>query len=206
MTITSLQVGPIMTNCYIVTHGSQTVVVDPGDEAGRIIAAIGKTGSPLTAIWLTHGHFDHYTAVAGLLEQWPDTPVYIHPADVTDAPAAGGWDLKFPRLSDKNQRFYREGDTISVGNVTFTVLETPGHSAGSVCLVGPGVIFCGDTLFRGSCGRTDFPDGSYAAMLRSLGRLGKLPGDYRCLCGHEGETTLAFERQHNPYLRQGMGL
>lgn len=206
MTITTLQVGPIMTNCYIVSHGGETAVVDPGDEAGRIIAAIENTGCPLAAIWLTHGHFDHCTAVAGLLEQWPDTPVYIHPADVADTPTGGGWELKFPRLSAKNQRFYHEGDTVSVGGAAFTVMDTPGHSAGSVCLVGPGVIFCGDTLFRGSCGRTDFPDGSYTAMLLSLGRLGKLPGDYRCLCGHEAETTLAFERQYNPYLRQGMGL
>ena len=206
MTITTLQVGPIMTNCYIVSHGGETAVVDPGDEAGRIIAAIENTGCPLAAIWLTHGHFDHCTAVAGLLEQWPDTPVYIHPADVADTPTGGGWELKFPRLSAKNQRFYHEGDTVSVGGAAFTVMDTPGHSAGSVCLVGPGVIFCGDTLFRGSCGRTDFPDGSYTAMLLSLGRLGKLPGDYRCLCGHEEETTMDFERRHNPYLRQGMGL
>lgn len=206
MTITSLQVGPIMTNCYIVTHGGQTVVVDPGDESRRIIAAVEATGCPLAAIWLTHGHFDHWTAVAGLLAQWPRTPVYIHPDEVEDAPAQGDWALKFPRLGQENQRFYHEGDSVSVGDATFSVMETPGHSAGSVCLLGQGVIFCGDTLFRGSCGRTDLPDGSYTAMLLSLGRLGRLPGDYRCLCGHEEETTLALERQYNPYLRQGMGL
>lgn len=206
MTITSLQVGPIMTNCYVVTHGGQTVVVDPGDESRRIIAAVEATGCPLAAIWLTHGHFDHWTAVAGLLAQWPRTPVYIHPDEVEDAPAQGDWALKFPRLGQENQRFYHEGDSVSVGDATFSVMETPGHSSGSVCLLGQGVIFCGDTLFRGSCGRTDLPDGSYTAMLLSLGRLGRLPGDYRCLCGHEEETTLALERQYNPYLRQGMGL
>lgn len=208
MNITSLMVGPIMTNCYVVWNETEKVcaVVDPGDEPERIERAIRATGCELQAIWLTHGHFDHCNGVAGLVALHPDVPVYIHEADVADKAGRSGWDLKFPRLDEKNMRYLHEGDTLTLGNLTFTVWETPGHSAGSVCLIGPGVIFCGDTLFRGSCGRTDFPDGSYEAILRSLGRLGRLEGDYRCCCGHEGETTLNAERAFNPYLRQGMAL
>lgn len=208
MKITSLMVGPIMTNCYIVCDEDAKVcaVVDPGDEPGRIDSAIAATGCTLQAIWLTHGHFDHCNGVAGLIARYPDVPVYIHEKDVVDGGGRGFFELKFPRLDAKNQRYYKEGDVLTLGSLSFTVWETPGHSAGSVCLVGDGVIFCGDTLFRGSCGRTDFPDGSYEAILRSLGRLGRLEGDYRCCCGHEGETTLNAERQHNPYLRQGMAL
>ena len=93
---------------------------------------------------------------------------------------------------------------MTVGDVTLTVWETPGHSRGSVCLIGDGVIFSGDTLFRGSCGRTDFPDGSYPDILLSLGRLGRLEGNYRVLPGHEEQTELDFERRFNPYLKQGL--
>jgi len=208
MKITALQVGPIMTNCYILCDENAKVcaVVDPGDEPERIEQAIRATGCTLTAIFLTHGHFDHCTGIRGLVNLHPDVPVYIHPNDVVDKADSAGFDLKFPRLGEHNQRYFHEGDTVSVGNLTFTVWETPGHSRGSVCLIGDGVIFCGDTLFRSSCGRTDFPGGSYEEILRSLGRLGRLAGDYHCYCGHDRDTTLESERQFNMYLQQGMKL
>ena len=205
MNVTSLQVGPIMTNCYILCDETAKVcaVIDPGDEPERIEKAVEQTGCELAAVYLTHGHFDHYTGVAGLLERHPDLPVYIHPRDAVDGP---GRELKFPRLGDKNQRYYQEGDTLTLGTLTVTVLETPGHSSGSVCLVVDDVIFAGDTLFCMSCGRTDFPDGSYGDILRSLARLARLSGDYKVYPGHERATTLNFERSHNPYLRQGLTL
>ena len=205
MKISSLQVGPIMTNCYILSDETAKVcaVIDPGDEPERIEKAVAATGCALTAIYLTHGHFDHYMGVAGLLQNHPDLPVYIHP---NDAVAGQGGDLKFPRLNEKNQRYYQEGDILTLGDLTISVLETPGHSSGSVCLVVNDVIFAGDTLFCMSCGRTDFPDGSYPAILHSLARLAKLPGNYQVYPGHERTTTLDFERNHNPYLRQGLAL
>ena len=205
MHITSLQVGPIMTNCYILSDKTANVcaVIDPGDEPERIEKAVSLTGCELAAIYLTHGHFDHYMGVAGLLEKHPDLPVYIHRNDAVDG---RGGELKFPRLSDKNQRYYQEGDTLTLGTLTVKVLETPGHSSGSVCLVVNDVIFAGDTLFCMSCGRTDFPDGSYPAILRSLARLAKLPGDYWVYPGHDRATTLEFERTNNPYIRQGLTL
>ena len=140
--------------------------------------------------------------VAGLLEKWPELPVYIHEADVVDTV---GDQLKFCRLGEKNQRYYHEGDKLTVGNLTLDVMETPGHSQGSVSLLveGQHVIFSGDTLFRGNCGRCDFPGGDYRKMLTSLARLAALEGDWRVLPGHDMETTLDFERRNNPYMRQG---
>ena len=205
MRVLSLMVGPIMTNCYILCDEAAKVcaVIDPGDEAGRIEEEIASSGCTPTMILLTHGHFDHCTGVACLLEKWPELPVYIHEADVVDTV---GDQLKFCRLGEKNQRYYHEGDKLTVGNLTLDVMETPGHSQGSVSLLveGQHVIFSGDTLFRGNCGRCDFPGGDYRAMLRSLGRLGKLEGQYTVYPGHEEATDMDYERKANPYMRHGM--
>ena len=207
MKVLSLMVGPIMTNCYILCDEAAKVcaVIDPGDEPKRIEAMIASCGCSPVMILLTHGHFDHCTGVAGLLEKWPDLPVYIHEADVTDG--VGG-ELTFRRLDEKNQRYWHEGDTLTVGGLTLRVMETPGHSRGSVCLLveGQGVIFSGDTLFRGNCGRCDFPGGDYRAMLRSLARLGRLEGQYQVYPGHEAATDMEYERKYNPYMKQGMTL
>ena len=205
MRVLSLVVGPIMTNCYILCDEAAKVcaVIDPGDEAGRIEEEIASSGCTPTMILLTHGHFDHCTGVAGLLEKWPELPVYIHEADVVDTV---GDQLKFCRLGEKNQRYYHEGDKLTVGNLTLDVMETPGHSQGSVSLLveGQHVIFSGDTLFRGNCGRCDFPGGDYRAMVRSLGRLGKLEGQYTVYPGHEEATDMDYERKANPYMRHGL--
>ena len=205
MRVLSLMVGPIMTNCYILCDEAAKVcaVIDPGDEAGRIEEEIASSDCTPTMILLTHGHFDHCTGVAGLLEKWPELPVYIHEADVVDTV---GDQLKFCRLGEKNQRYYHEGDKLTVGNLTLDVMETPGHSQGSVSLLveGQHVIFSGDTLFRGNCGRCDFPGGDYRAMVRSLGRLGKLEGQYTVYPGHEEATDMDYERKANPYMRHGM--
>ena len=207
MKVLSAMVGPIMTNCYILCYETAKVcaVIDPGDEPKRIEAMIASCGCSPVMILLTHGHFDHCTGVAGLLEKWPDLPVYIHEADVTDG--VGG-ELTFRRLDEKNQRYWHEGDTLTVGSLTLRVMETPGHSRGSVCLLveGQGVIFSGDTLFRGNCGRCDFPGGDYRAMLRSLARLGRLEGQYQVYPGHEAATDMEYERKYNPYMKQGMTL
>ena len=207
MKVLSLMVGPIMTNCYILCDEAAKVcaVIDPGDEPKRIEAMIASSGCTPIMILLTHGHFDHCTGVAGLLETWPELPVYIHRGDVTDG---SGGDLLFHRLGEKNQRYYKEGDKLTVGGLTLDVLETPGHSTGSVCLLveGQGVIFAGDTLFRNSCGRCDFPGGDYRAMLKSLARLGALEGQYTVYPGHDSATDMDYERKYNPYMKQGMNV
>ena len=206
MKIYTMQVVPIMTNCYLLCDEESKVcaLIDPGDEPDRLEQMVAQSGCALQCILLTHGHFDHCTAVRGLLARHPDVPVYIHRSDTVDKDVHN--DLKFPRLPDRNQRYYAEGDTVTVGGLTLAVWETPGHSRGSVCLLTDGVIFSGDTLFRGSCGRTDFPDGSYEDILRSLGRLGRLEGSYHVLPGHDEPTDLDFERRFNPYLKQGLSM
>lgn len=205
MKIDSIMVGPIMTNCYLLSDETAGVcaLIDPGDEAPRVLDMVARSGCQLQYILLTHGHFDHTTAVRPILEQYPDLPVYINEKDVVDG-RRGDMELVFSRLPEHNQRYYHDGDTLTLGSLTITVLETPGHSKGSVCLVVGDVIFSGDTLFRCSCGRTDFAGGDWREMLRSLGRLGNLPGPYQVYPGHDQPTTLDYERRANPYVRQGM--
>ena len=205
MKITSIQVGPIMTNCYLLCDETAGVcaLIDPGDDAARVARLVEQSGCTLQYILLTHGHFDHTSAVRPLLEQYPDVPVYIHEKDAVDTERG---ELLFHKVGPENQRYYKEGDTLPLGGLTLRVLETPVHSEGSVCLLveGQGVLFAGDTLFRCSCGRCDFPGGDYRAMLRSLGRLGKLEGQYTVYPGHDEATDMDYERKYNPYMKQGM--
>ena len=203
MKIDSIQVGPIMTNCYLLCDDAAGVccVIDPGDEPARVEQMVQRSGCELRYILLTHGHFDHCTGVAGMLERHPELPVYICEKDVTDGV---GSEMQFARLPEKNQRYYKDGDTLTLGALTISVLETPGHTPGSVCLLVGDVMFAGDTLFRGSCGRTDFPGGDYRAMLRSLGRLGKLEGNYQVYPRHEQPTNLDSDRRLPPYMQPGM--
>ena len=175
MEVKVLQVGPIGTNCYILEDekARAAAVIDPGDEAGRILQVIEDDGVDVKYILLTHGHYDHTTAVPQLHKALPQAEIYIHRADANGAgsqlfPLAG----QIPGL-----KFYDEGDTLALGDMTIQVLHTPGHSKGSVTLKVGDVLFCGDTLFAGSCGRTDLAGGSYAELMASLKKLGQLPGD-----------------------------
>ena len=202
MKIQILQVGPIGTNCYILSDPEAAVcaVIDPGGDASRVAAAVKEGGCTPCAILLTHGHYDHTGAVAALREQWPDIPVYLSRLDQAgDNPYLREL---FPPVAGAAD--YGEGDTIAVGTLTVEVLATPGHSEGSVTLRCGDVLFCGDTLFAGSCGRTDFPGGSMKKMLSSLRRLGHLTGDLAVYPGHMEPSTLERERMYNPYLQQAM--
>ena len=203
MHITSLQVGPIMTNCYLLCDETAQVcaLIDPGDDALRVEQMVAQSGCTLQYILLTHGHFDHTSAVRPLLEKYPDVPVYIHEKDAADTERG---ELLFRKVGPENQRFYKEGDTLPLGSLTIRVLETPGHTPGSVCLLCENVLFSGDTLFAGSCGRVDLAGGVPAQMGTSLKRLAELPGNYAVLPGHGPATTLDAERADNPYLREVM--
>ena len=202
MIIKTMPVGPIGTNCYLLADETAKVcaMVDPGGDGAAILSMIREQNLPLTAILLTHGHYDHTGAVEDLEKTFPNTPIYIHRADAT-----GGNPAMFPPLPKEQLHFYEDGDTVQVGTLTVSVLHTPGHSKGSVVLQVGDVLFTGDTLFQGSCGRTDLPGGSYEEMMSSLARLGKLPGDYRVCPGHEGLSTLEAERRGNYYLREALG-
>ncbi len=205
MIIKMLQVGAIGTNCYIVEdeEAKRAAIIDPGDDADQILAAVARDDPDTrpACILLTHGHYDHTSAIPELLETLPDIPIFIHRDDYVNKPR----DLFTLPPDLPNIRFYDEGDKVKVGSLYIEVLmHTPGHSAGSVVLRVEDVLFTGDTLFRGSCGRTDFPDGDYGQILQSLKRLARLEGDYTVCPGHEGTTKLSTERATNYYMIEAM--
>ena len=202
MDIRMLQVGPIGTNCYLLCDETEKLcaVVDPGGDAARVAAAVVDTGCAPCAILLTHGHYDHTGGVAELRAKWPDVPVYLNHRDQYEGDAY--LQQLFPPVPGAKD--YDEGDTIQVGGLTVDVMATPGHSEGSVTLRCGDVLLCGDTLFAGSCGRTDFPGGSVKKIMASLKRLGSLEGDLQVYPGHMETSTLDQERSWNPYLHQAM--
>ena len=202
MQVKVLQVGPIGTNCYLLEDEKAHVaaVIDPGDEAGRILQVIKDDGMDVKYILLTHGHYDHTTAVPELHQALPQAEIYIHKAD-----ANGAGSRLFPLAGQiPDLKFYDEGDALTLGELTIQVLHTPGHSKGSVTLKVGDVLFCGDTLFAGSCGRTDLAGGSYDEIMASLKKLGQLPGDCHVCPGHDVTSTLERERRSNPFLREAM--
>ena len=202
MQVKVLQVGPIGTNCYLLEDEKAHVaaVIDPGDEAGRILQVIKDDGVDVKYILLTHGHYDHTTAVPELHQALPQAEIYIHKAD-----ANGAGSRLFPLAGQiPDLKFYDEGNALTLGELTIQVLHTPGHSKGSVTLKVGDVLFCGDTLFAGSCGRTDLAGGSYEEIMASLKKLGELPGDYHVCPGHDVTSTLERERRSNPFLRKAM--
>ena len=202
MQVKVLQVGPIGTNCYLLEDEKAHVaaVIDPGDEAVRILQVIKDDGVDVKYILLTHGHYDHTTAVPELHQALPQAEIYIHKAD-----ANGAGSRLFPLAGQiPDLKFYDEGDALTLGELTIQVLHTPGHSKGSVTLKVGDVLFCGDTLFAGSCGRTDLAGGSYDEIMASLKKLGELPGDCHVCPGHDVTSTLDRERRSNPFLREAM--
>ena len=202
MKVSMMQVGPIGTNCYILEDGKKAAVIDPGDEADRILAQLNQLDVQVEYILLTHGHYDHTTGVPELHKALPGAKIYIHQAD-----ANGAGSRLFPLAGQVDDLLlYDEGDALHLGDLTIEVLHTPGHSPGSVTLKAGDVLFTGDTLFAGDCGRTDLRGGSWEEILVSLGRLGKLEGNYHVLPGHGDTSDLDTERKINPYLKQGMEL
>ena len=195
MQITSLTLGSIGTNCYMIYDETSkaAVVIDPSDEAVLAEARIESMGLEVKAVLLTHGHFDHGGDAARVADR-AGVPVWMHPAD-KDLPS---W---LTHGVPAAARDIADGETLNFDGLRFSVLHTPGHTPGSVCFRCGDALFAGDTLFAGSCGRTDLPGGSWKDMAASLRRLAALKGDLAVYPGHGETTTLAIERTENPYVQ-----
>jgi hydroxyacylglutathione hydrolase len=202
-------VGPLDTNCWLVDDGAggPVVVIDPAGDAEELLVAVGDR--PVSAVVLTHGHFDHLGAATELLAA-TRAPLLVHVEDaarVTDPVATGGALWGFDDVAPEPDRLLVDGDVVEAGDVDLRVVHTAGHTEGSVCLYAapgegsgePGELFSGDTLFAGSVGRTDFPGGDSRALRDSLARLAPLPDDTRVHPGHGPDTTIGREKRVNPF-------
>ena len=199
----TIPVGSYCVNCLILWQGTDALIVDPGQDADLIVSFLSERGLVPQAILFTHGHFDHIGGLPGLLAKYPDLPVYAHPSDgpmfghpMNQMPPEYPCVAKPANLCD-----IREAPAAFPG-FAFQVLETPGHTPGSVCLKFGDLLLSGDTLFAGSCGRTDFPGGSMAAMRRSLAALATLPPKTDVIPGHGPATTIGREVAENPFMER----
>jgi len=207
--VVSLTVGPVQENCHIARlSGSQAaIVVDPGDEAARLLEAIDKLELEVAGILLTHTHFDHVGAVAPVAratgaEVWcPELEVEV----LADIMRFVPWPGFGPYEGHDPEHTVEGGETLTIAGLTIDVVFTPGHSPGHVtyAIEDEGVLFSGDVLFQGSVGRVDLPGGDWDTLARSIQLLlDRYPDDTQVLPGHMGATTLGRERATNPFLTE----
>lgn len=211
----TIPVGPLQCNCTIVgdPNSGEAVVIDPGDEPERILQALRAHGLTPVALLHTHAHFDHIGGSRRVKES-TSAPIRLHAADfplydkLAEQAGFFGLSAEEPLPPD---RPVEDGETIRFGAHSLTAIHTPGHTPGSTCyrLEGadgaPGVLFSGDTLFRRSIGRTDLWGGDTDTILASIReRLYRLPGELRVICGHGPGTTIAEERERNPFVRDSL--
>lgn len=195
------------TNSYIVaSKENNAVLIDAPADPDYILSQIEEKGLTLKKIFLTHGHFDHVGAVADLAER-TGCEVYIHVFDKPKLTDDAGtlvnlFRVRGHRKYEGDVHVFTEDDVLKLDDLEFDVLETPGHTSGSVCFICGTDMFSGDTLFARSVGRTDMPDGDYNALLKSLCKIADLGGNLTVYPGHMGVTTLDAERKFNPYLIQ----
>ncbi|MCR5785096.1 MAG: MBL fold metallo-hydrolase [Eubacterium sp.] len=198
-------VGPIMENCYLIvnTDTKEALIIDPGAEAGKIKGMVDKCEAKPVAILLTHGHYDHIGAVNEIKRMY-DIPVYVHETEDELLEETKTGQLRYMGITEPvegDERLHGEPE-LNLAGFSIKVFHTPGHTKGGVCYYfkNEGVLFSGDTLFRGSVGRTDFPGGSMSELVHSIeDKLFTLPEDTKVYPGHEGETSIGFEKVYNPF-------
>ncbi len=200
----TLVVGRLQTNCYILASKSEALVVDPGDEAPRILRYVNDLGAKLKTIVATHTHFDHVLGVSELKTQ-TGAPFLIHKDDLPILESMQdrvqmffGLEVPPPPKADD---FLKDGDSVKFGDETLNVLHTPGHSPGSISLAGNGYVFTGDALFNQSIGRTDLPGGDFETLINSIkDRLFRLDDGTMVYPGHGPETSIGDEKLANPFV------
>ena len=198
MILKTIVVGELDTNCYIVAseRTKEAMIIDPGDEADKIIKAIEEDGLHPILIINTHMHPDHFGANEGLIKRYGISAV----AGQSEKELVEKWGLHFKYFARVNirtlgiKKVLNEGDMVSIGELTFNVIRTPGHAESSICLLGEGMLFSGDTLFAGDSGRTDIPGANDKDMEASLEKLMQLPENIKVYPGHGRPTTIAAER------------
>lgn len=205
MRIKTLCLGELETNCYIAWDDTRVaLVIDPADEAEKILSFIQQERLTVAAVVLTHAHFDHLLAAEKVCDA-TSAPLYVGKHDESSLAdptrnLSGVFQICSP-VYLRADKTLGEGEVLTIGETSFAVMETPGHTPGCICLLGDGVLFSGDTLFRDSIGRVDFPGGDVSSMVASLRRLMTLPKNIQVYSGHGPATTIEREIEHNPYLR-----
>ena len=209
MILEMLTLGALYTNCYIAgcSETREGLIIDPGfdrdTEAEKVLTRVEQHRLEVKYIVNTHGHPDH-TAGNGLLKDATGAPILIHELDapkLTDSSKNLSLLFGLRVTSPPADQTLKEGDIIQAGKVQLKVLHTPGHSKGSITLLGDNVVFTGDTLFAGSIGRYDFPDASYKEIMNSLKRLATLPDHLKVYPGHGPTSTIGHEKRSNPFLQ-----
>ena len=205
MKVKWIVVGALETNCYLVysEDTNECIIVDPGADPDKIVQEVRSNHLNPTAIVNTHGHVDHVGANKPIKDEF-DIPLYIHKEDLKLLKSAlqSGFGLMIgAKKSPTPDGFIKEGDVLELGESHLKVLHTPGHSPGSISLLGDGFILSGDVLFRGGVGRTELPGGSWRKLQESIQkRIFTLPPDTLVLPGHGPSTKVSFEKNSNPYL------
>ncbi len=208
--VRNVVVGLFRENCYVVgsRRTGEAICVDPGDEPEEILALARDMGVRITRIVCSHAHLDHIMAVRAVQEA-TDAQFLLHADDLDLARAlplvARAWLDRDVDPAPEPDYLVKDGDDLEIAGVALTALHTPGHTQGSICVYGGGMLFSGDTLFRGSIGRTDLPGGDQQQILRSIvDRLLPLPDDTVVLPGHMQETTIGAERHGNPWVQAAL--
>ncbi|WP_127058777.1 MBL fold metallo-hydrolase [Veillonella ratti] len=206
MKLYRMPLGALGTNCYIVVDESNQhcLVVDPGGEGERLVALLKEKGLQPEAVILTHGHGDHIGGVQAVVDAFK-VPIYINKGDeefLTNSNLNLSGAIGQPVKVTGDIRFIKEDDVIRLGEYSFKVIETPGHTPGGVCFYGEGMVLAGDSLFLESIGRTDFPGSSYEDLIDSVRhKLFTLPEETVVYPGHGPETTIGHEKTYNPFVR-----